>query len=126
MRTRRRRREGEGLELVQLALLGEAIAETSEVGVFVWDDDRRYVAANGAACALTGLTREELLGMRVGELTPEGAEPQLRLVRSGSPAAGESAIVRRDGSRVEIAWVTFRTTLAGLPYMASVCWQRAG
>jgi PAS domain S-box-containing protein len=124
VRPRRRRRDGEGLALVQLALLGEAMAETPEVGVFVWSDDRRFVAANSAACALTGLTREELLELRVGELTPNGAAAKLEQVKAGSPAAGESEIVRRDGSRVEIDWVTFRTTVAGLPYLASVCWPR--
>jgi PAS domain S-box-containing protein len=124
VRPRRRQRDGDGLELVQLALIGEAMTETAEVGVFVWDDDRRYVAANPTACALAGVTREELLEMSVGALTPDGASPQLEAVHERSPLAGESTIVRRDGSEVEIAWVTFRTKVAGLPYMTSVCWPR--
>jgi PAS domain-containing protein len=48
--------------VTQLALLGDAIASAEEVAVFVWDDDRNYVAVNDYACALVGLTREELLG----------------------------------------------------------------
>ena len=56
-----------GLPFVQLALLGEAVSHASDVAVFVWDDDRTYVAVNEAACELVGLDREELLAMRVGE-----------------------------------------------------------
>jgi PAS domain S-box-containing protein len=128
MRPRRRQRGpgGDGIDVVQLALIGEAMAETSEVGVFVWNDDRRYVAANAAACTLAGVSRDELLGMRVGDLTPERAAPLLESLRGASPVTGESTIVRRDGSEVEIAWVTFRTKVAGLPYMTSVCWPRDG
>ena len=127
MRRRRRGSEaGDGLDVVQLALIGEAMAETSDVAVFVWNDDRRYVAANHAACALAGLTLDELLELRVGDLTPERAAPLLEALREGLPATGESTIVRSDGSEVEIAWLTFRTKVAGLPYMASVCWPRDG
>jgi len=128
MRPRRRQRGGggDGIDVVQLALIGEAMAETAEVGVFVWNDDRRYVAVNEAACALAGVAREELLEMRVGDLTPERATPLLESLRGASPVEGESRIVRRDGSEVEISWITFRTKVAGLPYMTSVCWPRGG
>ena len=40
-------------ELAQLALLGEAVENLQTVSaVFVWDDDRNYVAVNQAACTL--------------------------------------------------------------------------
>ena len=36
----------------------------SDAAVFVWDDDRNYVAVNQAACRLLGRTRDEILQMR--------------------------------------------------------------
>ncbi|HEY6053254.1 MAG TPA: PAS domain-containing protein [Gaiellaceae bacterium] len=112
-----------GLPLVQLALLGEAVSAATAVAVFVWDDDRTYVAVNDAACTLVGLEREELLTMRVGELSPDRAEPQFKEVQRHEVSTGSSTFTRRDGTTVAVDWLTFRTKLAGLPYMASVCWQ---
>jgi len=53
--------------------MGEAIA-TAAVGFLVWDDERRYVAANAAACELLGCTLERIIGATVGERTQDGAE----------------------------------------------------
>ena len=52
--------------------MGEAIA-TAAVGFLVWDDERRYVAANAAACELLGCTLERIIGATVGERTQDGA-----------------------------------------------------
>jgi PAS domain-containing protein len=46
--------------LSQIALLGEAAEGLEEAAIFVWDEDRNYVAANDAACALVGKTHAEL------------------------------------------------------------------
>ena len=50
---------------VQQTLMGEAIA-TAAVGFLVWDDERRYVAANTAACELLGCTLERIIGVDGG------------------------------------------------------------
>ncbi len=113
-----------GLPFVQLALLGEAVSAAAGVAVFVWNDDRTYVAVNDAACKLVGLEREELLTMRVGDLSPDRAEPQFEEVQRRDVSTGSSTFTRRDGTTVAIEWLTFRTKLAGLRYMASVCWRR--
>jgi PAS domain S-box-containing protein len=107
----------------QLALLGEAAECLQDGAVFVWDEDRNYVAVNEAACRLVGLTRAELLAMSVGALSPNRASPHFEEVQRRAPLAGRSSIRRRDGTEVEVEWVTFRTRLAGLPYMVSVCWR---
>lgn len=49
----------EPFDVSQLALLGEAVECLDEVAVFVWDEDRNYVAVNQAACRLVGKTRQE-------------------------------------------------------------------
>ena len=105
--------------LSQLALLGEAVECLEDAAVFVWDEDRNYVAANDAACALIGKTHEELLKMKVGDMSAEKAEPHFSTVQNGRVHTGSLRIERADGP-VEIDWMTCRTTLAGL----LVCWQR--
>jgi PAS domain-containing protein len=46
---------------IQAELIAEALASAS-VGFLVWDEDRRYIAANAAACEILGTTLEQLLG----------------------------------------------------------------
>ena len=116
--------EPSGLDYVQLALLGEAAA-AGAAAVFVWDDDRNYVAVNEAACALVGLSREELLRLRTGDLSPGRAAELVEDVQRRDVSSGRSTFSRSDGAEVEVEWVTFRTRVAGLPYMASVCWPAA-
>jgi PAS domain-containing protein len=110
-------------QIAQIALLGEAAECLQDVAVFVWDDDRNYVAANDAACALVGLSRGELLGLKVGDMTADRAAPHFDQVQHGSVHTGSLRIDRADGP-VEIEWLTCRTKLAGLPYMVSVCWRK--
>jgi PAS domain-containing protein len=104
-------------DVAQLALLGEAMECLEAVAVFVWDEDRNYVAVNKPACDLVGRTREELLAMKVGDLSENRASPlfedvQRRGVHTGTlqTPAGESQ------------FVTTRTRVAGLPYMVSLVW----
>ena len=78
---------------IQAELIAEALSSAS-VGFFVWDEDRRYVAANAAACEILGTTLDQLLGQRVGEHTVEGLD------------ALDDA--------------TFTTKTAGMPFMATV------
>jgi len=107
------------LDITQLALLGEAADCLEAVAVFVWDDDRTYVAVNDAACELVGRTRDELLGLRVGDLTPDRASALFdEVVRRPGPHSGRHTF---DGG--ELHFVTTATRIAGLPYWVSVCWR---
>ena len=99
-------------ELAQLALLGEAVENLAEVAVFVWDDDRNYVAVNQAACTLIGRTREEILGMRVGDMTADRGAPYFDDVQHGPAKSGVLTVDRDDGP-LEIQWVASRTRIAG-------------
>ena len=110
-------------DFAQLALLGEAAACLEDVAIFVWDEDRNYVAANEAACALVGLSREEVLRMRVGDMTADRAAPLMTEVLHGAVHTGSHRFERPDGP-VAIEWVTCRTRIAGLPYMVSMCWRK--
>ena len=106
---------------VQATLLAEAI-QTAEVGFIVWDDDRHYIAANAAACAILGCTLEELLGSVVGDRTVEGQEIVDAVVR-GRGGRGRVTFERFDGGRSTVEYLTFATRTAGMPHMASVIWR---
>jgi PAS domain S-box-containing protein len=112
----------EAQELQQWALLGEAVGCLEPAAVFVWNEDRHYVAVNDAACRLVGMTRDELLGMRVGSRSPGGAEREFDLTRETPLETGRSTFTSASGDEVELEWLTMHTRIAGLPHMVSVCW----
>lgn len=108
-----------GAPEIQAELISEALRSAS-VGFLVWDDDRRYVAANAAACDILGTTLEELLGARVGDHTVEGVSAVADALRSGF-ATGRAVVQRFDGrGAVEVFYATFPTTTAGMPFMATM------
>src|SRR5690242_16584474 len=81
---------------IQAQLVSEAVLAAT-VGFLVWDDERRYIAANAAACEILGTTRGELLGQLVGGHTREGVEAIDDALRKGF-ATGEAVVERFDGS----------------------------
>ena len=104
---------------IQAELISEALGSAS-VGFLVWDEERRYIAANKCACEILGTTLEELLGHSVGEHTVEGAETLDDALASGF-AQGRAVVERFDGSgRVEVFYATFTTKTAGMPFMATI------
>lgn len=72
----------------------------SPVALFVSGTDGRYQEVNGAACALTGFSADELAGMSIAELLDEGT-PELTERLLGMLALGggpnEVRIRRKDG-----------------------------
>ena len=104
---------------IQAELISEALSSAS-VGFLVWDEDRRYVAANTAACEILGTTLDRLLGQQVGEHTVEGLDAIDKAVAAGF-ASGTAVVQRFDGrGTVEVFYVTFTTKTAGMPFMATV------
>jgi PAS domain-containing protein len=104
---------------IQAELISEALGSAS-VGFLVWDEHRRYIAANAAACEILGTTLDELLGQEVGGHTIEGAEAVDEALASGF-SSGTAVVQRFDGrAPVEVFYATFTTKTAGMPFMATV------
>jgi PAS domain-containing protein len=104
---------------IQAELISEALGSAS-VGFLVWDEHRRYIAANAAACEILGTTLEELLGKPVGGQTVEGAEAIEDALKAGF-ATGTAKVQRFDGrGPIEVFYATFTTKAAGMPFMATV------
>jgi PAS domain-containing protein len=104
---------------IQAELIAEALASAS-VGFLVWDEDRRYIAANAAACEILGTTLEQLLGRQVVGQTVEGLGAVEAALASGFSSG--TAVVERLGGRgtAEVFYATFTTKTAGMPFMATI------
>jgi PAS domain S-box-containing protein len=113
----------EAQRILQRALLGEALDGAAGTAVFVWNEDRNYVAVNEEACRLVGLGRDALIGMPVGDLSPDRASADIARTRDEPFVRGSSSFTRRDGETVELDWLTMHTTVAGLDYMVSLVWR---
>jgi two-component system sensor kinase FixL len=82
--------------------LYRAYFTASPIALFVSDSHGRYLEVNGAACALTGYVRDELVGMSIadvlaGEDASDLAERLVGLLVLGS-GRGDIRIRRKDGS----------------------------
>jgi PAS domain S-box-containing protein len=82
--------------------LYRAYFTASPIALFVSDTRGQYLEVNGAACALTGYARDELLGMSIADLLREEddrlvAERLVGLLALGS-GRSEIRIRRKDGS----------------------------
>jgi PAS domain-containing protein len=104
---------------IQAELISEALGSAS-VGFLVWDEHRRYIAANAAACEILGTTLDQLVGQEVGGHTIEGVEAVDPALATGF-ASGKAVVQRFDGrGDVEVFYATFATRTAGMPFMATV------
>ena len=105
--------------LFQQTLLGDA-AEHAEVGVMVWNEERRYVAVNTFACRLLGVSREQLLGSEVGDQNPTAAARQaIDAALDELPAFGRTPLA----NGITVDWITVASDVAGLPHIVGIMWE---
>ena len=109
--------------LISASLLGEA-AQNSLFGFFLRDETGRILAANAAMSELTGFDHAELIGNLTPGFNVDPAEGRARLVElNAGPAAGRTAITRRDGSRLDLQFLGGPTTVAGTRYVFVCVWS---
>jgi PAS domain S-box-containing protein len=103
--------------LIQAGLLGEAL-DRGPVAVFVADEHMRYIAVNVYACELLGYTRDELLQLRVPDVSD--AEGEFAEFIAEGHRDGAIELRRKDGSTFQFTYVASETTIAGMPLFISV------
>jgi PAS domain S-box-containing protein len=112
------------IELMQETLIGEAAA-TGSAAVILSDDDLRYVAANDAACDLLGYSRLELLALDVSDVVlaeRDWIRHASRAVIDGATQHGTTRVRCKDGSEVDVAYVSFRGSISALQQIVTVTW----
>jgi DNA-binding CsgD family transcriptional regulator len=108
--------------------LGGVLAR-SPIAMLLADDERRYVDANDAACALLGLDRAALLNAGVDGLTPvalRGRVPALwdRFLAQGS-MQGVYELTHASGELVRITYIAIARVLPGLHLSCMLATQRS-
>jgi PAS domain S-box-containing protein len=109
-------------DVVLASLLGEG-AEHAEIGLFIYDDDGKYVAINRFGADLLGYDRDELLAHDVGDFTTGGIDRSvlLRLEQR----EGVRIVQRKDGSRAPMAFVVTPTRVGSFWFYLAVVWELA-
>jgi PAS domain S-box-containing protein len=108
-------RQRHGRELI--ATLGAQI-ETLAVAALAADNAARYVAANSAACALTGYSRDEILDLTVQDLTPmpqstSGDTLWEEFVAAGAQR-GQYEVRRKDGTVAQVRYWAYASVAPGV------------
>ena len=111
------------VEEVRLDLLGEAW-QRADVGAVVFNDARRYLAANPAYCALTGYTSEELVDLRAGHnlLLEELSEGEFIHRITQRSTVGHAVIRRKDGVEVPVSYMVIVSEGPQLPCYIGLVW----
>jgi len=82
------------------------------------DDERNYLEVNAAACELIGMSREEILELKVEDLTApelrERAPEMFAAFLEEGTQAGPFKLVRTDGEEVEILYSATANILPGV------------
>jgi PAS domain S-box-containing protein len=109
-------------DIVLASLLGDG-AEHAEIGLFIYDDDGKYVAVNRYGADLLGYDRGELLDHDVGDFTAGGIDRSVlqRLERR----EGVRIVQRKDGSEETVAFVITPTQVGSLWFYLAVVWELA-
>lgn len=92
-----------------------ALFEAAPDAMMLAADDRRYLAANAAATRLLGRSHDELLRLRVDDVSPDGAdvEGMWRAFLEEGALRGEYELTRPDGSMVEVEFQATANVLPG-------------
>ena len=107
-------------ELVLASLLADG-AEHAELGLFIYDDDGKYVAVNRYGAELLGYERSELLTHDVADFTAGGIDRSLLL--KPERREGVRLVHRKDGSTIPVAFVVASTQVSSLSFYLAVVWE---
>jgi PAS domain S-box-containing protein len=95
-----------------------ALFERSATAMMFADDRRRYRDANPAACAALGMTRQEVLRLRIDDLTAPDQRGQIPAIwaalQERGTLSGRIALQPPNGKRIEIQYSATANIVPGL------------
>jgi PAS domain S-box-containing protein len=109
-------------DVVLQSLLGDG-AEHAEIGLFIYDDDGKYIAINRYAAELLGYDRSELLAHDIGDFTEGGIDREVLLRHERRE--GVRIVSRKDGTRETVAFVVTPTRVGSFWFYLAVVWELA-
>jgi len=109
-------------DVVLQSLLGDG-AEHAEIGLFIYDDDGKYLAINRYGADLLGYDRSELLAHDVGDFTDGGIDRDLLLGQERRECT--RIVQRKDGTRKTVAFVVTPTQVGSFWFYLAVVWELA-
>jgi PAS domain S-box-containing protein len=107
-------------DIVLASLLGDG-TENAEVGVFIYDDDGKYVAINRHGAELLGYDRGDLFTRDVGDFTAGGIDRDVLL--RPERREGVRVVQRKDGSEKVVAFLVTPTQVGSLGFYLAVVWE---
>ena len=113
------------IEIVQVTLLGDAW-ERAEIGAIVFNDARRYLAANPAYCTLTGYSREEITDLRAGHnlLLEEMSQAEFIDRITQRHHLGQAVIRHKDGTPLPVSYMLVPSHASQLPCYIGLVWPQ--
>jgi PAS domain S-box-containing protein len=116
--------------LLSESLFGEALIR-GRIAAFLIRDDA-IIAANRAACQLTGYDEEELVALSVSHLRgprapheEDEAARRRELAARGVWQSGSGGLRRKDGETRAVRYVGGRTTVGSTPMFLALAWEAA-
>jgi PAS domain S-box-containing protein len=109
-------------DIVIASLLGDG-AEHAEIGLFIYDDDGKYVAINRFGAELLGYDRDELLEHDVGDFTAGGIDRNLLLRLE--QREGVRIVRLKDGAEKTVAFIVTPTQVGSFWFYLAVVWELA-
>jgi PAS domain S-box-containing protein len=108
--------------IVQRALLGDAWMNAA-LAVLIADEHGRYIAANERACEMTGYSRDEIAGFRIGrELAADVRSAAIYADLERGRMRGKKVVKCKDGTLIPCRYWGIRTRVSDLPYFLLLLW----
>lgn len=107
------------------SLLGDALV-VADVAVLLADDTGSYLAVNDRACELTGYSRSELTGLRVGDLGADDGSGRIHANLLEDQLQGRKNVRRRDGTVVACRYLGIRTDVPRRSSFVMLLWECEG
>lgn len=105
-------------ERIDATSLLAALLERSSTPMFVADDERRYIEINRAACELLGYSRDELLEMKIEEISSPELRPRAAEMfeefKTAGTLSGPYTVLTKDGDEVSVHYSATANVMPGI------------